>query len=64
MAVLVYLAQNAGRVVSRDELLSALWPNVIVTDDSLSQCIHEIRSALGSQLAAMLRTLPRRGIPV
>jgi DNA-binding winged helix-turn-helix (wHTH) protein/tetratricopeptide (TPR) repeat protein len=55
------LAQQAGRVVPKDELLSEVWPDVIVSDDSLTQCVHELRQALGAEAAALLRTLPRRG---
>ncbi len=56
------LAQQAGRVVPKDELLSEVWPDVIVSDDSLTQCVHELRQALGAEAAALLRTLPRRAI--
>lgn len=34
MAVLVYLADRPGEVVSREALLSAVWPGVVVGDDS------------------------------
>ena len=47
LVVLRYLAVNAGRVVIKDELLTALWPGLSVTDDSLTQCISDIRRALG-----------------
>ena len=33
-----YLVSNPGRLVSKDELLTAVWPNVIVSEDSLVQC--------------------------
>ncbi|MBX6374653.1 MAG: winged helix-turn-helix domain-containing protein [Acetobacteraceae bacterium] len=59
--VLRFLAENAGHVVSRDALMSAVWPNVFVTDDSITQCITEIRRALGVEAARLLRTFPRRG---
>lgn len=39
---LLILARNAGRVVSRDELFENVWPNVIVTEDSIAQCVREI----------------------
>jgi len=45
--VLRHLATNAGRVVTKDELLNVNWPGVTVTEDSLTQCISEIRRALG-----------------
>ena len=45
--MLEYLGNRAGLLVSKDELLRAVWPDVIVTEDSLVKCIGEIRSALG-----------------
>ena len=45
-AVLRYLAEHAGRLVTKDELMHALWPGLVVTDDSLVQCVHEIRRAI------------------
>jgi TolB-like protein len=59
--VLRYLATNAGRVVSKDELLGANWPGVTVTEDSLTQCISEIRRLLGEPGRDLIRTVPRRG---
>jgi DNA-binding winged helix-turn-helix (wHTH) protein/TolB-like protein/Tfp pilus assembly protein PilF len=47
MEVLVYLAERPGQVVSRDALLSAVWPDVVVGDDSLTQVIIKLRKALG-----------------
>src|SRR5205823_3419691 len=38
-----YLATNAARVVSKDELLAAVWPNVVVSEDSIFQCVAELR---------------------
>src|SRR5262249_44170498 len=59
--VLRHLATNAGRVVTKDELLKVNWPGVTVTEDSLTQCISEIRRALGDAGRDLLRTVPRRG---
>jgi TolB-like protein len=59
--VLRYLATNAGRVVSKDELLAKNWPGVTVTEDSLTQCISEIRRLLGEPGRDIIRTVPRRG---
>ena len=36
-AVLLYLVEHPGRLVSKDELLSAVWPNLAITDDALVQ---------------------------
>ena len=45
--VLAYFVQHRGRLIPRLELLTAVWPDVIVTDDSLVQCLVEIRRVLG-----------------
>jgi DNA-binding winged helix-turn-helix (wHTH) protein len=60
-ALLRLLAENAGCVLSQDTILDALWPNVLVTENSIAQCIHEIRQALGAEGREMLRTRHRRG---
>lgn len=59
--LLHYLAANAGRVTTRDELTAALWPRLVVTDDSLTRCISDVRAALGDRAQTMVRTVPRRG---
>jgi len=41
--------------------MDAVWPDVVVSDDSLVQCVGELRLALGSQGGALIRTLSRRG---
>lgn len=46
-AVLQYLVENYGRLVSKDELFAAVWSNLAVTDDALVQSIGELRRALG-----------------
>ncbi|UPY35850.1 transcriptional regulator [Sediminicoccus sp. KRV36] len=60
-AVLAHLLLHAGEVVSREALLDAVWPDVAVTDDSVTQCVSEIRRALGEAAPRLLQTLPRRG---
>jgi TolB-like protein/DNA-binding winged helix-turn-helix (wHTH) protein/tetratricopeptide (TPR) repeat protein len=59
--VLRHLALNPGRVVSKDELLAAVWPNVVVTDDSLVQAIGDARRSLGAAGHEVLKTVPKRG---
>ena len=56
-----YLAEHAGRVVSKDELLDAVWPQVTVGEESLTQCISEIRRAIGDEGRQIIKTIPRRG---
>src|SRR5688572_26725625 len=60
-AVLRFLAENPERLISKEELLAAVWPNLIVTDDTLVQSIGELRRALGDSGATLIITVPRRG---
>jgi len=46
-AVLRYLMAHAGQVVSKDELLEAVWPETTVSDGVLMVCVNELRTALG-----------------
>jgi TolB-like protein/DNA-binding winged helix-turn-helix (wHTH) protein len=59
--VLRHLVENAGRLVSKDELVKVVWPDVIVTDESLTQCVSEVRRALGDGEQRLIKTVPRRG---
>ncbi|TCR83644.1 winged helix-turn-helix domain-containing protein [Rhizobium sp. BK376] len=63
-SLLIYLLENAGRVLSKDELAAAVWPNVMVTDDSLTQCIKDIRRTLGKDGDGLIRTVPCRGYAI
>ena len=60
-ALLRLFAENPGRLVDRDEIMETVWPGVFVTDDSIAQCVSDIRRALGDSDQSLLRTLPRRG---
>lgn len=60
-AVLSLLARHAGRLVTKPELMAAVWPGVVVTDDSLTQCIAEIRRVLHDHDRQIVRTVPCRG---
>jgi len=60
-AVLRCLVENAGRLVSKDELFAAVWPDVAVTDDALVQSIGELRRGLGVDGPRLIKTIPRRG---
>lgn len=59
--VLAVLLERRGDVVAKDDLIAEVWPDTHVTDDSLVQCISEIRRALGETDAKLLRTIPKRG---
>ncbi|HEV8366674.1 MAG TPA: winged helix-turn-helix domain-containing protein [Pyrinomonadaceae bacterium] len=58
---LKYLVENPGRLVTKAELIQAVWPDSFVTDDSLVQCMHDIRRALGDDSRRCIKTVPRRG---
>lgn len=59
--VLRYLVEHAGRLVPKDEFVKAVWPNVIVSDESLTRCMSEVRLALGDGDQHLIKTVPRRG---
>ncbi len=59
--LLCYLIRNPGRLLSKDELLKAVWPDVLVTEDLIVQCVTELRRALNDQSQKLIRTVPRRG---
>ncbi|TIT38363.1 MAG: hypothetical protein E5W78_07910, partial [Mesorhizobium sp.] len=61
LAVLKHLVANANRVVTKEELLDTVWPGIAVTENSLSQCISEIRKAIGDEKQSLLKTVARRG---
>jgi adenylate cyclase len=61
LAVLRLLAENVGRLVHKNELMAEVWGDVVVTEDSLTQCIADIRKAIGDRERRILRTVPRRG---
>ncbi len=61
MKVLLQLARRPGEVVTREGLLDGVWGEVHVTDDSLTQCVSEIRQAIGDQGHRVLQTVPKRG---
>jgi len=63
MAVLVHLAQRPGEVVSREALLAAVWPGVVVSDDAVTQVIIKLRKALGdsAETPAYIQTISKRG---
>ena len=62
-AVLLYLAERPGALVTKDDLLDAVWPDVAVTPDTLTKSIGELREALGddSKTPRYIETVHRRG---
>lgn len=59
--LLAYLVRNAGRVIPKAELMDAVWPDVTVTEDSLTQCVSDVRRVLADSDQKLVRTVPRRG---
>lgn len=60
-AILRHLVENSGRLVAKDELFAAVWPNLAITDDVLVQSVGELRRAFGDDGTRLIKTIPRRG---
>ncbi len=63
LALLEYLAARSGRLITKQELLDAIWPGVYVADGALKVCVREIRRALDDDARAprFVETAHRRG---
>ena len=59
--VLRYLVEHHGQLASKEEMLTAIWGHEYASDDSLVQCMIDIRKALGDTQQSIIRTVPRRG---
>ncbi len=59
--VLSVLAARPGEIVSKDALIQAVWPDTFVTEGSLTQCVADIRRAVGDDAHVIVETLPKRG---
>ena len=59
--VLRYLAEHAEQTVIKDELIAAVWPDVTVSEESLTRCISDVRLAIGDDAQRIIKTLPKRG---
>jgi Tol biopolymer transport system component/DNA-binding winged helix-turn-helix (wHTH) protein len=59
--VLVYLVQRHGQLVTKAEIVGAVWPDTAVMDNTLAQCLVEIRRALGDDSQNLIRTVVGRG---
>lgn len=59
--LLQLFAANPGRVIGKHELMAAVWPNVHVGEDSLFQCVREVRAALGDDSRQLIRAVSGRG---
>ena len=63
MEVLTYLAENQGKVVSHDALLDEVWPNTIVSPNTLQRSIAQLRKALGDdgKVQSYIKTHAKQG---
>jgi DNA-binding winged helix-turn-helix (wHTH) protein len=59
--VLKYLVENNGRLIGKNELIQAVWLDTAVTDDSLVQCLKDIRHALRDEEQQIIKTVHGRG---
>lgn len=66
MAVLAVLGQTPHQLVSRADLLERIWPGGTIYDDTLTQCVYQLRQHLAAAGGSdayrdLIRTLPKRG---
>jgi DNA-binding winged helix-turn-helix (wHTH) protein len=61
LSVLHILASNEGKLVDRNSLMNTVWRDIAVTDDSLVQCIGDIRRAIGSDGHKIIQNIPKKG---
>ncbi len=59
--VLKFLVENGGRLITKDELIQVVWRGMAVTDDSLVQCLKDIRRALNDKSQTYIKTVQGRG---
>lgn len=61
--VLIYLVENAGRIIGKQELFDEVWKENFVTDNALTRMIKEIRQVIGDEADApvYIETVPKRG---
>jgi TolB-like protein len=63
MQVLAYLAEHAGDVVTKEQLVQDVWEGAFVTDEALTYAVHELRKALGddAKKPQFIETVPKKG---
>jgi len=59
--LLRHLLENGNRLISKEELVAAAWPEAVVTDESLARCISDVRAAIADHAHKIIKTVPRRG---
>ena len=62
-ALLRYLVERAGQVVTKEELFASVWAETVVSDAALTSCVQELRKALRDdpKRPRYLQTIHRRG---
>ena len=59
--VLARLAQRPGTIVNKSKIMDAVWPDVTVSDESLTQCVADIRRAIGDKDQRIIATHVGKG---
>ena len=61
--LLLYLVRHRDRIVSKDELIEAIWQGRVISEAALSTCISAVRRAVGDsgESQRLIRTIPKRG---
>ena len=55
------LVDNAGRLLDRQTINAAVWPETVTTDENIAQCVRDVRHAIDDHARSIIRTVPRRG---
>ncbi|MDB5967923.1 MAG: Non-specific serine/threonine protein kinase [Hydrocarboniphaga sp.] len=56
LEALLFMLQHSGEVVTKEELLAAVWPGRILSDTALAKCISRLREVLGDQNQTLIKT--------
>lgn len=62
--MMAMLLGEPGRIFNKDEIAREVWPDAIASDESISQCVSEIRKALNDSEHAIVKTFPKRGYSI
>jgi len=63
-SLMALLLREQGRIFSKDEIAKEIWPDVIASDESISQCVSEIRRVLEDREHVIVKTYPKRGYSI
>ena len=61
LEILLQLLHHAGEVVTKEELLESVWPDVMVVDGSLATAVSKLRKAMGDEDHPAVVTVPESG---